>query len=146
MPLIKFLLRHALLFYVTCVFLVATLMGLATGVIDQYRLVGEGAQVKGFVIEPDCGRHLSIAYRFDVAGATYSGVSVSDHCSTVVAGSEVNVHYLPADPSVNTAEDPGRLFRNNRDTILMAALTSPAFLLLIFRARLKKGKRTADGT
>jgi hypothetical protein len=143
MSLIKFLLKHALLFYVTYGLLVATLMGLATGVVDQYRLVGEGAQVTGVVIEPDCGRHMSIVYRFDVAGAKYSGRSVSDYCSTVVAGAGVNVHYLPADPSVNTAGDPGLLFRSNRDTILLAAVTSPAFVLLIFRARLKNGKRAA---
>lgn len=146
MPLIKFLLKHALLFYVTYGLLVATLMGLATGVLDQYRLVDKGALVKGVVIEPDCGRHMSIVYQFDVAGARYSGRSVSDYCSTVVAGAEVKVHYLPADPSVNTAGDPGVLFRSNRDTILLASLTSPAFLLLIFRARLKKGKRAAVGT
>jgi hypothetical protein len=121
-------------------------MGLATGVIDQYDLVKKGAKTLGVVVEPTCERHLSFSYRFDVAGATYSGQSVSNNCSSVRAGAAVTVHYLPADPSVNTAADPGYLFRSNRDMILLAALTAPAFLLLIFRAQLGMwAKRAGDG-
>ena len=145
MPLVKFLLRHALLFYFSCALLTAALMVLATGVISQYELVEKGVQIRGVVVEPDCGRHLSFSYRFPVAGATYAGQSVSDHCVSVRAGAAVTVHYVPGDPSVNTAEDPGYLFRNSRDMILLAALTAPAFLLLIFKAQLRVWKRAGTG-
>jgi hypothetical protein len=146
MPLVRFMLKHALLVYVIAALLVVVFMGLATGVIHQYELVEKGAQAQGVVIKPDCGRHLSFSYRFRVAEATYPGQSVSDHCGSVRAGTAVTVHYLPADPSVNTAEDPGELFRGNRDTILLAALTAPAFLLLSFRVRLKIWERGGNGS
>ena len=55
MPLVKFLLRHALLFYFSCALLTAALMVLATGVISQYELVEKGVQIRGVVVEPDCG-------------------------------------------------------------------------------------------
>lgn len=137
MPLVKFLVRHALFFYVACSLLVVSLMGLATGVIDEYELVKKGVNTLGVIVEPTCEWHLSFSYRFEVAGATYSGLSVSDNCSSVRAGAVVAVHYLPADPSVNTAADPAHLFANNRDTILMVGLTAPAFLLLILNVQLK---------
>lgn len=146
MPLVRFTLKHALIVYVIAALLVVVFMGLATGVVHQYELVEEGVQAEGVVIEPDCGRHLSFSYRFTVTGAPYSGQSVSDHCSSVRTGAAVTVHYLPADPSVNTAGDPGALFRGNRDTILLAALTAPAFLLLIFKVRLKRWERGGNGS
>lgn len=137
MHLVKFMLKHALTVYVTAALLVVVFMGLATDVVHQYELVKKGVQAQGVVIEPDCGRHLSFSYQFPVAGAVYRGQSVSEHCSSVRAGAPVMVHYLPTDPSVNTAGDPGELFRSNRGTMLLVALTAPAFLLLIFRVRLK---------
>lgn len=146
MPLVKFLLRHALLFYFSCALLTAALMVLATRVVHQYELVEKGVQAQGVVVEPDCGRHLSFSYRFPVAGATYAGQSVSDHCMSVRAGAAVMVHYLPDEPSVSTAGDPAALFRSNRDTILLVALTAPAFLLLIFRVRLRIWKRARNGS
>jgi hypothetical protein len=141
MPLVKILLRHAVIFYITAALLVAVLMSLATGLDDQYLLLNNGVSTLGVVVAPNCEQHLSFSYRFDVAGVTYSGFSVSNHCTGVRAGDEVSVHYLPADPSVSTASDPGELFRNNRDIILMAVLTAPAFLLLIFRVQLRHWQR-----
>ena len=146
MPLVKFMLKHALIVYVIAAFLVVVFMGLATGVVYQYELAENSAQVQGVVVEPDCGRHLGFSYRFSVAGAAYRGLSVSDHCSSIRAGDAVMVHYLPADPSVNTAGDPGELFRSNRGTILLVALTAPAFLLLIFRVRLKALEKAENGS
>lgn len=130
MPLVKFLLRHALIFYVSCALLTVALMVLVTGVISQYELVEKGVQARGVVVEPTCEQHMTFSYRFEVAGATYLGHSVSDHCSSVRAGAAVTVHYVPGDPSVNTAGDPGYLLRSSRDMILLAVLTAPAFLLL----------------
>jgi hypothetical protein len=135
------MLKHALLFYVAAALLIVVFMGLATDVVHQYELVETGVQAQGAVVEPDCGRHLSFSYRFPVAGATYAGQSVSDHCISVRAGGAVTVHYLPADPSVNTAGNPGELFQSNRDTILLVALTAPAFLLLVLWVRLRTWKR-----
>jgi hypothetical protein len=50
MPLVKFLLRHALIFYVSCALLTVALMVLVTGVISQYELVEKGVQARGVVV------------------------------------------------------------------------------------------------
>jgi len=141
MPLVSVLLKHALPFYATTVLLVAVLMSLGTGVRDQYQLANEGVRTQGVVVEPLCESHLAFKYQFVVGNTSYEGFSVSESCSDLRLGASVPVYFRPDDPKVNTAEDPADLFGNSLSMIILASLTSPAFLLLIFRLQLRATER-----
>ncbi|MHB1272807.1 MAG: hypothetical protein ACYCZD_08575 [Rhodanobacter sp.] len=144
MQLVRVLIKHALLFYVFVGMAIATLMGFTTKIQNQYWLASVGVATKGMVVEPMCQQHLSFSYKFEVTGATYHGLSVSDQCSQIKSGDTVLVHYLSANPKVSTAANPNRTLTNNIVTILMASLTGPAILLLIFLVRLREWKKSDD--
>jgi hypothetical protein len=141
MSLVKALLKHAFLFYISAALALAVFMGFATDVRHQYELANEGVRTQGVVVEPTCQQHSTFSYRFEAEGATYSELSISYQCGEVKSGSAVLVHYLAGNPKVSTATDPSFALRNNLATILMATLTGPAILLLFFRLKLKMWTR-----
>jgi len=144
MQLVKLLIKHAVVFYVCACIAIATFMGFATKIEDQYWLANEGVPTKGVVLEPKCQQHLSFSYQFEVTGATYQGLSVSGQCNQIKSGDAVLVHYLYANPKVSTAANPKRTLTNNIVTILIASLTGPVILLLIFWFRLRQWKKAGD--
>jgi hypothetical protein len=145
MQLVRALIKHALLFYVFACIAIAIFMGFATKIQDQYWLAKMGVTAKGVVVEPRCQQHLAFSYQFEIAGATYRGLSISDQCDKIKSGDVVLVHYLPANPKVSTAANPHRALSNNIVFILMASLTGPVILLLIFWIRLRETTRNRDG-
>jgi hypothetical protein len=132
MPLVKLLIKHAVLFYVVASISIAIFMGFATKIQNQYWLTHDGLPTHGFVVEPKCLRHLAFSYQFKVDGATYRGSSVSDQCNKIKSGDAVLVYFLYGNPRVNTAANPKRTLVSLIDMILMASLAGPAVLLLIF--------------
>jgi hypothetical protein len=141
MPIVKVLIRHAVLFYVLVGIAMAIFLGFATKIQDQYWLAKEGVPTKGVVVEPKCQQHLSFSYQFEVIGLPYQGLSVSDLCNQIKSGDAVSVHYLSANPKVNTAANPERTLTNNIVTIVMVSLSGPAIILLILWLRLREWKR-----
>lgn len=134
---VRIVLKHPIIGYVLAALALATFMGYATRIHDQILLARASVTAVGTVIETRCQQHLNFAYRFDANGSIHQGTSSSERCTHMKAGDDVTVRYLPDTPSLSTAADPRNALANNLETILLASLTAPAFLLVALWLRSK---------
>ncbi|GLQ91538.1 hypothetical protein [Dyella acidisoli] len=146
MPLIKILIKHALLFGLIAGITVAVLMAYASDLLNQYKLVSHAQVATGSVVKPQCDQHLTFSYQFVVNGATYKGLATSDQCHQIKSGTPVSVHYLPEDPRISMGADPKESLINNVVAILIAASVVPVVLLLIFRIKLRKWEKGIEAS
>jgi hypothetical protein len=145
MPIIKILIKHSILFYLIAAIAIAAFMVVASGLLNQYKLMSHANFAKGSVIELRCGQHQSFRYQFSLNDISYQGLANSDQCGQIRSGDPVLVRYLAENPRVNMGVDPKRAFVNNATTILIASLASPLVLLLIFWLKLREWQRKGVG-
>jgi hypothetical protein len=144
MPIIKFFMKHALLFYLIVSISIAIFLVAETGLWNQFELANHGSLVKGSVVKPQCDRHLSFIYQFVLDDVTYRGESTSDECRQIKSGDPVLVYYLAENPKISIATDPNVALANNSVAILIASLTAPLVLLLIFWYKLRASKKSEN--
>lgn len=142
MPLIKFFMKHSLLFCLIVGIAMATFMAAASGLLSQFKLTNHASLAKGSVVQPQCDRHLSFSYQFILNDITYHGVATSDQCGQIKSGDPVLVRYLAENPRVSMGTDPKGALINNVTAILIASLTGPLVLLLIFWLKLREWKKS----
>lgn len=141
MPLIKIFMKHSLLFYLIAGIAIATFMAAASGLLNQFKLANHASLAKGFVVKPRCDQHLSFSYQFILNDITYQGVATSDQCEQIKSGDPVLVRYLAENPRISMGTDPKGALISNVTAILIASLTGPLVLLLIFWLKLREWKK-----
>lgn len=104
-----------------------------------YPLVHKGLPTCGTIIRIDAQNHNSVYYSYEVNGKTYEGVQqggvdgegtgFSPYCPGWV------VYYLPESPERSCIGYPGPMLSNEIIPIILAMLTFPSFILLVWRWR-----------
>ncbi|OOG36232.1 hypothetical protein B0E51_17855 [Rhodanobacter sp. C05] len=101
-----------------------------------YALDSQGIKTSGTVIALEPEDHQGVRYSYQVAGNTYKGVgtvgSGNPKFGSLEVGTSVLVYYVGSDPGISELGEPGPRLQNEIESVLMAALTAPIFLLGIF--------------
>lgn len=109
-------------------------------------LAAHGVGIKGVIVGTDCANHDVYRYAFQAQGHWFSGSSsdgVAKACAGRRSGEEIEVTYLPGDPSVNSAGDVRQRRNNEVLSSLLVILLFPAAILLRFglRNRLRRPRK-----
>lgn len=123
----------------------AVLFGGITGSLNLPRysaLAKNGVSTQGVVTETRCSVHNTVSYKFQVQGRDFHGSTnqLDRDCSMVRVGERLEVTFLPTDPSVNAGGDFLGAYKNERESVLLAALGMPTFItaVAVFRARRRR--------
>lgn len=110
-----------------------------------YRLRRSGVRTNGIVTALQASEHQAVYYRYEAAGKTYSGSGQAgfgnpEFCCLVV-GQNVNVYYVPSDPSESCIGVPGDLIRNEVPPIAGAAFAFPILAIVAYTWRIPSFRR-----
>src|SRR5262245_61724800 len=116
----------------------AAAFGLTIGSLNlpkYYRLHRNGKETVGTVTSTDCAQHSLIRYSFDVDGQKHGGQGTGD-CPNLAPGAQLEVWYLPEDPSVNVLYSASSRFWNECISVGMVMIFPPAIITAFFMWRL----------
>lgn len=109
-----------------------------------HELSSRGVETSGSIIETSCANHQTFSFRFEALGKSYSrsGASgMAKPCSELTIGDQVQVFYLPSDPTLNISGNPKYLLRNEHVSIGLVALLGPAFISGVLAWRNRRNAR-----
>jgi hypothetical protein len=97
------------------------------GIARMLDITRNEAATTGTVTSTDCGNHNRVKYAFDANGLSFQGAAeMMNHCTRIVAGSPITIHYSAKSPKHNTPSDPVANLWSDVIFFLLVCLLGPA--------------------
>jgi hypothetical protein len=108
--------------------------------IEYHRLARNSVRTDGRVLRKE--PHWELCYTYVVQDRTYFGTGSATYSSpsfgALNPGDRIDVFYSASSPALACVSDPQRLYENETESILLAAVVLPAFVLIMLRVRYQR--------